>query len=65
MADPEIYISITRGSETLTLDGNLHLFGELLTTLSDAARDLDRPCPKLVSTAHDVNPEKKGSYVTD
>ncbi len=40
MSDTVIFVSITRGRETLTLDGNFCLFRELLTTLNDSARDV-------------------------
>jgi len=49
MSETAIYISVIRGGDALTLDGNLYLFGELLTTLSNAARQLSQADPAPVA----------------
>jgi len=40
MTQTTIYLSVTNGKDTLTLDGNLYLFKELFTTLNNAIREL-------------------------
>ena len=64
MTNTVIYISVTRGSETLILDGNLYLFGELLTTLNDAARELSQPAPLASLPVEDPKSEQEETHVT-
>jgi hypothetical protein len=64
MTNTEIYISITRGNETLTIDGTLCLFGELLTTLQDSARKLMQTQRVLITTTTLADP-KEGTHVTN
>jgi hypothetical protein len=40
MTQTTIYLSVIHGKDTLTLDGNLNLFKELLTTLNNAVKEL-------------------------
>jgi hypothetical protein len=64
MSQTEIYISITHGSETLTVDGTLSLFEELIATLHDSARGLTQSRPVL-GTKTPTADLKEGSHVTD
>ena len=61
MTNTVIYISITHDDETLTVDGNLCLFGELLATLHDVARDLSKTTSMDILPIPDSNQE--GSHV--
>jgi hypothetical protein len=63
MSETVIYISVIRGKDALTLDGNLYLFGELLTTLSDAARQLSQAEPAPVALPVE-DPKQGGAHVT-
>jgi hypothetical protein len=63
MSETIIYLSVMRGEDALTLDGDLYLFAELLTTINDAARqlapaDLSRAA---TLTSDDVKPSKGGT----
>ena len=61
MLQTTIYLSVNRGGDTLTLDGNLSLFKELLTTLSDTARGVSQKdsSPAVTIPVENPNPEKE------
>lgn len=40
MTQTTIYLSVIHGKDTLTLDGNLYLFRELLKTLNNTVNEL-------------------------
>ena len=57
MLQTTIYLSVYRGGNTLTLDGNLDLFRELLATLSATPREQDNPALADTLSAEDPKPE--------
>jgi hypothetical protein len=63
MIQTTIYLSVINGKDTLTLDGNLYLFGELLTTLSEASRQLTQ-AEALALPAEDLKQSEGGTHVT-
>jgi hypothetical protein len=49
--------------QAVNIDGNLYLFGELLTTLSDAARQLSQADPAPVALPAE-DPKHEAAHVT-
>lgn len=66
MTQTTIYLSVINGKDTLTLDGNLYLFKELLTTLNNAVKELPQADPARVdalpmqSAAQEIKQSEEG-----
>ncbi len=45
MPETTIYLSLIRGEESLTLDGSLHLFNELVTVFTNATKETPSLAP--------------------
>jgi hypothetical protein len=65
MTQTTIYLSVVRGNDSLTLDGALNLFGELLTTLSDASREIARKPTVLADCLPDQVHEEDAPQTTN
>lgn len=59
MTRTTIYLSVICGNDSLTLDGNLYLFRELLTTLSNTVEELPQACVARVETLSAQNTAQK------
>jgi hypothetical protein len=62
MTQTTIYLSVINGKDTLTLDGNLYLFRELLTTLNNTVKkmpqtDAESANVNIPVRAYEVNQE--------
>jgi|GEM_PF-3024812 len=61
MTQTTIYLSVNNGKDTLTLDGNLYLFKELLTTLNNGGKESPQAdSAQVLSVQNTAEESKKG-----